>query len=248
MRSLLLTSALVLPFAACGLKVTSTQIDGVPPPLLGEWRGEWESNGTQGGGAIEVRVQQYEQQPVVSVVLDNPCIVPQTYELFFVGAGIELRAQGSTVLRAELGEDGELVGVYDCAADSGTWSAVREGDLPEILDLSGEWLGTVDAVSGGDDLLMSFEQLVLGGTVRLQGTLQLPEFMPVPLPVVGSVRFREDDFEVVLLTTAGVLPAIQMIGVGDAETFMVDDGVMIVSGGALVPFSSAVWTATPAPE
>ncbi|MCA8951707.1 MAG: hypothetical protein KDE27_19520 [Planctomycetes bacterium] len=249
MRKPLLLTVLFLALSACdGFSVRSTRQEGVPPALLGEWRGTWASDGVVGGGDITVRVQEYRDEAVVGVVFDNPCITPQEYALAFVAGGVELRAAGQVVLRAEYNADGALEGIYDCPADTGSWSAARVGDLPDILDLSGEWSGSVEAGTGSGELLLEFGQSVQGGDIRLQATFQLPEYMPLPLPMVGRAEFREDHFDITLTTTVGVLPAVQMMGVGNRDTFAIEDGVILVQGGLLVPFASGVWTAAPTPQ
>ncbi|MCR9244124.1 MAG: hypothetical protein NXI31_03775 [bacterium] len=247
MRFHLTLCVVMLLTAACGgFQVTSTRNDGVPAALLGSWEGAWQSDGSRGGGSITVQVQEFEEEPIVSVQLDNPCIAPQRYQLLFVAGGFELRADGDTVLRAEFTPEGRLAGEYTCDLDSGTWSAVREGDLPGILDLSGSWNGQVEAGGFTEDLVMEISQSVGGGEVRLLATVQVPTYMALPLPLIGRASFRENEFDVLFTTTNGVLPAIQMVGVGDRETMTIRDGVMVVSGGVVLPFSTASWQIAPA--
>lgn len=242
---LVLLAATLVP-ACGGFKVTSSRND-VPTALLGAWQGDWESDGEQGDGFINVQVQEFDSKPVISIELDNPCIAPREYQLAFQNGGFELRA-GDVLLRAEFTPAGELAGVYSCPDDTGTWRATRFGDLPEILDLSGSWDGTVAANGLQEALQLEFGQSVGGGAVRLQASVLVPEFMPSALPMLGFARFREDEFEVLLSTPNGVLPAIQAMGVGDRETREIQDGVMIISGGVGLPFASAVWSATQQPQ
>ena len=96
---------------------------------------------------------------------------------------------------------------------------------------------------GGDDMLFHLGQTVGGGTVSLQGTVQLPSYMPIPVPVGGVARFRDDEFDVVLSTPSGIFPELQLVGVGNAATLAIEEGVMVSSGGVVLPFASAVWTA-----
>lgn len=239
-----LVATAALTAAGCSFKVNSWRADGVPATLLGEWQGTWASTGTQGDGQITVRVQEFDGAPVVDVLIDNPCVTPQSYAFSLSGSTIELRAGDAIVLRASLGEERMLTGEYDCPEDAGSWAAAWQGELPAILDLSGEWTGTVTG-PGAVTAVMELElaQMVRSGSVSLHGAIAFPELMPGALPLIGTVRFRDGAFDVILDTTSGVIPALRMAGVGDAATVAIEAGIIIASGGLPLP-TTGVWNAT----
>ncbi|MCA8973390.1 MAG: hypothetical protein KDC98_01645 [Planctomycetes bacterium] len=201
--------------------------------LLGEWTGTWASSGTRGNGQIEVRVQEFADSPVVTILIDNPCILPRSYEFSLSSAGIELTAEGQTVLRAAFGPNRTMTGEYWCPQDSGSWDAAWQQELPEILDLSGTWNGTFEFGGPAPEVMeLELSQEVTGGGVRLIGAATFPGMLPAPLPVIGAARFRSDAFDIVLDTTTGVLPELQLLGVGDSLTAALE-GVLVATGGSL---------------
>ena len=247
--------ALALPalLAACGdLQVRSVRSDDVvPAALAGEWVGTWTSSETLSTGAVTVRVQEFDRQPVVALSIDNPCVIPQDYELLFVGRTIELRADGVPILDAVLQTDSrELTGNYNCAADRGTWSASWTRELPELVDLSGTWSGDV-SVPGvlTEPLTLTLRQSVRGGGLVLDGEVRLPSALALPVPVAGAVRFRDADFELVLQTEIGFQPRVVMTGIGDREPLQVEFGLLRVLSSQVLPFSQALFQITrdPAP-
>lgn len=244
MRSL---AVLVLScaFAACGdLEVRSVRApQAVPRELLGEWSGAWHSAESNSTGNILVRVQQFEGEPVVNVQIENPCIEPRTYDLVVTPATIELRADGRTVIAAVLGAGRELVGTYVCTAETGTWSAVWQRDLPEIADLAGDWSGTL-VVGGQPDRPVALElaQRVEGGIVVLDGLLDLGDAWPLPVPMRGTAFFRADGYDVMLNTLAGNLPELWLTGVGDHEPLRIEHGILQALGPQPLPFQSGLFT------
>jgi hypothetical protein len=232
-------------FAACGdLDVRSVRAPQVvPPALIGEWSGTWHADGSGNSGSIVVRVQSFEGEPVVNVQIENPCVEPRTYQLVVTPATFELRADGQTVLAATLGEGRELIGTYHCSAEDGTWNATWQHDLPEVLDLSGDWSGTL-VVGGQSDrpLALMVSQSVDGGVVLLDGLLDLGDVWPVPVPLRGSVEFRDDGYEVVLSTVPGNQPVLLLTGIGDRDPLRIENGVLQGLGGQPLPFQSALFT------
>lgn len=234
--------------AACGkFEIRSTRTQGVPPALLGEWRGSWVSTRTGSStGAVTLRVQEFDAAPVIDLSIDNPCLVPRSYELVLAGAGIDLRADGVVVFHADVPASGVLQGYYTCAEDEGQWTADWQKALPAIQDLSGAWSGTLVHSPGvTETLALNLGQELRGGMLVLSGTLALPGLLPVSLPVQGQVHFREGAFDVLLETTAGVQPAVRMAGVGDAVTSAIENGLLQSSSSVLLPFTTAVWDAAP---
>lgn len=244
--------ACLFALVACSkFEVRSTRVPGVPAALLGEWHGSWTSSRTgtssaASSGAVTLKVQQFDGQPVIDLAIDNPCLVPRSYDLVMAGTGIDLRADGVTVFHAEIPEPGVLRGYYACAEDEGQWTADWQQDLPAIQDLSGTWNGSLVHSPGVTEALaLNLTQNLQGGVLRLSGTLNLPGLLPVSLPLEGAVHFREGAFDVVLATPSGVAPAVRMAGVGDAVTSAIDDGLLLSDASVLLPFTTALWDAAP---
>jgi hypothetical protein len=237
---------LVVPLAlsACGdLHIKSVHVSSVVPEVLqGEWLGTWTSTTDQGGGDMTLRVQEFGGEPVISILVANPCLVPAAYEVVMTGSMFELRTGGEVVLAATLEQNRTLVGSYGCATDGGTWQAVWHQALPAILDLSGTWEGAVaEAASQASPLVMSLHQSVRGGQLVLDGAMDLPGLLSATLPVLGSVRFREGTFEIILATPNGTEPSVQLGGLGDSTTRSIGEGVFAASPGPLLPFTQAGW-------
>ncbi|MFK7742966.1 MAG: hypothetical protein AB8H80_21820, partial [Planctomycetota bacterium] len=129
---------------------------------------------------------------------------------------------------------------YECAADQGTWRATRTADLPEPLDLSGEWAGSIFVPGLFDEpFTLRLQQSVQSGLLRLDGSIDLPAAVPFPLPVEGLVRFVEDGFDLLLQTVPGFQPRLQLLGIGTREPLAVPVGSVRVIGGSQLPFSEA---------
>jgi hypothetical protein len=229
--------------AACGdLDVRSVRSEPrVPAALVGEWQGTWNASTSSASGVVIVRVQEFAGEPIVNVQFQNPCLEPRSYDLVVTPATIELRADGQTVLAATLGEDRELIGVYTCANESGTWLATWRRDLPTLLDLGGEWTGTV---MFGDQIVrpiaLSLHQTVDAGAVELTGVLDLGDLWPVPVVVSGIAVFREQGYDLTLQTLAGSSPELVLSGSGLTEPMRVEAGLLHVLDQAL-PFPIGVF-------
>jgi hypothetical protein len=239
--------SLVLPalLAACGdLDVRSVRAapTGVPSALIGEWQGTWQSSATAANGVVVVRVQEFDGEPVVNVQFQNPCLAPRAYDLVVTPATIELRADGQTVLAASLGDGRELVGTYTCSAEAGTWQAQWRRDLPVLLDLGGTWAGTVQFA---DQLVrpieLRLEQQVEGGEMLLQGELDLGDLWPAPIPVVGTVLFRDQGYDVTLHTPSGANPELLLSGGGTVDPLRIEAGLLHAANQSL-PFPLGVFT------
>lgn len=242
MRHLVLS--LVLPFAACGdLQVRSVRApQSVPQELVGEWVGTWQST-AEATGAIVVRVQEFEGEPVVRVEFENPCIEPRSYDLVVTAASIELRAEGTAVMTATLVEGRQLVGTYHCPEESGTWTASWQRELPAVQDLSGRWSGSL-AAAGQPTRAFDIDlvQVVEGGDVLLQGFLWLRDLWPLPLEVEGTVLFRDDAFDLLLRTPIGSVPGVLVTGIGDYAPMRVENGLLQPIGTPVLPFPIAGFT------
>ena len=233
-----------LVVAACGdLDVKSIRTgDSVPQALQGEWGGLWQSNQDLDGGSLTLRIQDFGGEPLVSVVISNPCVQPRDYQFRVTGARIELLADGQPVFSALLGSDRTLVGTYACAADAGAWDATWQRDLPLVLDLSGTWNGALSVPGAPEQVLvLHLLQVVRSGGLVLDGTLELPGVLPAPLPLRGWVTFREGAFDLALTNLEGELLQFQMIGAGDVDDLRVDNGLLHVSAPGQVPFHQGVW-------
>jgi hypothetical protein len=226
--------------AACGdLKVRSVApTQTVPAVLEGLWLGTWQSAKNQTAGLLEIRIQQFHGEAVVEILIDNPCLLPDDYELILTADGILLRLGGETVMQADLLEDGQLVGFYDCALDDGGWQAEWVEGLPSLLDLSGSWEGRIYAIGQQEQpIYMTLEQSVSAGRLVLHGDADLPAAFPFGVPLEGYVRFGPDEFELTLFTPLGVEPSLYLTGVGQRETLSVSVGIVQVQGPATLPFS-----------
>jgi hypothetical protein len=238
--------ALLLPWClvACGdLDVRSVrEPQVVPAQLAGEWLGTWQSANQTASGAVVVRVQEFAGEPVVRIEFQNPCLEPRAYELVMTASLIELRAEGQVVLAAAVRADRSMDGIYQCEAESGTWTATWQRDLPTLVDLGGDWSGSL-AVAGQPtrpiDLVL--EQGVQDGSLVLEGLLDLGDLWPSLLPVRGSVFFREGGFEVVLATSAGSTPGLFLAGVGDRDPLQVETGFLQTIGSPVLPFQNGVF-------
>lgn len=245
MRSPVLLLLASCGLSACGdLDVRSVRApQAVPRALIGEWTGSWHA--TQSGleGGIVVRVQEFEGEPVVNVQFENPCIEPRTYDLVVTEATIELRADGRTVIAATVGEGRSLIGTYECTAESGTWSAVWQHDLPEVVDLGGDWDGTL-VVGGQSNRAVHLEltQSVAGGMVLLDGLLDLGDAWPLPVPMRGTVVFRTGGYDVMLSTLAGNQPVLLLTGTGDTEPLRIENGILQALSSAPLPFQAGLFT------
>ncbi len=246
MRLLLLLVWTVLGVAAAGcghIDVTSVRTGAVVPAILeGEWSGQWHSDQSQANGLLTVRLQEWQGQALVSIVIDNPCVEPRVYDLSLRGPGFELLAFGEPVFVAVLGPEHTLVGTYGCAMDAGTWQANWMAALPEVSDLSGAWVGTLSSAGLPEQSLrLQLVQSVRDGGLVIDGRMELPGLLPQQVPVTGAVQFRTGAFDVTLRTAEGDNPAFQMAGFGKTEPLAVELGVLAVSADPPLPFAQAVW-------
>lgn len=217
----------------------------VPEALVGEWVGAWQSTSEASAGAVTLRVQEFEGEPLVQIDFQNPCIEPRTYELVVTAEAIELRAEGQTVVSATVVEAGRMVGVYNCTGESGTWGATWQRELPDLVDLGGDWSGSL-AVAGqvARPLSLVLQQSVRDAHLELDGLLDLGELWPSLLPLRGTVVFNETGFEVLLSTDSGVLPGLLLTGMGDREPLQIEAGLLQTIGSPLLPFQNGVFTIT----
>jgi hypothetical protein len=249
MRSLL-TSSLLLLAAACGdVDVRSVRVGpAVPETLQGEWVGSWTSSLTAASGALQVRVQEFRAEPVVALQIDNPCLLPRDYQLVLRPTSIELRADGETVLAAELGAGRTLTGTFQCQADQGTWTASWVRALPTLGDLSGRWTGTLTpavalpAVPMPRPLQLDLEQSVVGGSVVLTGVLDVPELLGLPIAVSGYTIFRDDTFDLLLRAEQPGAPTVVLSALGARQPLSVELGLAQAFGAAPLPFAQATFS------
>lgn len=244
------TLVALLMLAACGeLHVKSVRTGStVPAGLQGEWLGNWTSATDQAGGEITLRVQEFAAAPVVTILVSNPCLLPEDYEISLSGTTFELRLGSEVVLFATLGPGRRLAGNYGCAVDGGTWAATWQKDLPSIVDLSGTWQGSVQSgAEAAVPVLVLLRQSVRAGQLVLEGTMELPGVVTGQLPLSGSARFRDTWFEVVLATPNGTQPFVQLTGIGDPQALSIAEGIATASPQAGFPFTQAIWSVTRVP-
>lgn len=239
----LLRCAFVLPaalgLAACDLEVRSTRsADVVPAALQGEWEGSW-SGASGTGGTLTLQVQQFDAEPLVSIRIDNPCLEAREYQLVVGLTSVELRRDGEPVFVGVLGEGRTLNGIFSCAAGEGSWSATWQRDLPELVDLSGTWTGSLSVPGVSLPLSAQLLQEVRGGRLVVSGTVDA-EGLITGLPVEGSVFFGVDTFDLVLQTTAGVQPNLLLTGRGETASATLPLGLVQVLGGDDLPFPQAL--------
>jgi hypothetical protein len=229
---------------ACGdIDVQSIRSGAVvPSALAGEWQGVWQSELGGSFGVLTLRIQDFDGEPVVAVDIAHPCVPPDEYQFRATASTVELLADSVVLFRAVLGPERTLVGTYGCLADTGSWDATWQRDLPELVDLSGQWLGSV-SVPGfpPETLVVQLEQSVRGGALALDGSLRLPNLSPEPLPLVGTVQFREGAFDLVLVSAPGSLPLVYLVGVGDTPTLRVQDGQLQAAIDPSTPLVVATW-------
>jgi hypothetical protein len=245
MRVRLWVSSCLLAVACGDIEVRSVRVaETVPAALEGEWAGSWQSTLTSTGGALTVRVQEFASQPVVSLQITNPCLVPRTYQLALEGGAIELRADGAVVFAARLDQDQRLVGTFQCDADRGTWSASRQRGLPELVDLSGEWSGLLSPPGITPvAVALTLSQTVAAGALTLAGSLRVPDFLLATIPVEGVVMFRDTGFDLTLRSGAGVVPPLVLSGLGELDPVRVELGLVQFLGPSPLPFQQAVFRA-----
>lgn len=230
--------------AGCGdITVQSHRVaPSVPAQFLGEWVGSWSSAGTPeaASGGLTLSVQSFAGQPVFGVVLDNPCLMPGVYEVFTSETTLELRTGGAVVLTAVLGADRSLQGSYQCASDHGTLVATWQRELAPIVDLGGDWEGSLVGTSTLlSRLQLQLTQAVVNGQLVVDGTLALPDLGVAGVPVSGTARFRAGVFELWLQTPTGVEPGLRLAGLGDSTARELRDAVLSTAPGTPLPFLNA---------
>lgn len=230
--------------SGCDLKVTSiaTRGPGVLSAVKGEWRGTWLSGDTGQSGSLTLRIQEFDQQPVVAATFTNACLLSPNYQLVMLGESVTLQLDGIPILVAQFTSTDQLVGSYSCQQDSGTWSAARLGSLPDPLDLSGTWQGTAMIAGVAEyPVLVELEQFVRNGRIELEGFAELQGLLPFQLPLAGNAIFRTTNFELVLQTNAGFEPSMVFAGIGDREPLQVGFGLIQTLGAQAAPFQQAAF-------
>ncbi|MCB9887387.1 MAG: hypothetical protein H6838_17990 [Planctomycetes bacterium] len=205
----------------------------VPAALEGEWIGQWQSEQSTQTGDVTLQVQQFENAPVVGLLINHPCLPTTLYDFSLVGNVFELRSNGEVVFSGELLPSRVLVGAYQCDEDAGHWSATWQRELPPVVDLSGVWQGQIDLTNGNTPLQLEFDQRVVQGALEVTGLLTLPLELASPLPVRGLVRSRDGYFELSLATVAGIVPQVVIGGLGDSVSLEVESGLVATSGQPL---------------
>lgn len=249
MRHLLLPVLLLLGSACGDIQVRSVRVGPVVPvDLQGEWTGTWSSARGTATGPLQIRLQDFGGEPVVAVLIENPCIEARDYQLVLLADSIELRAEGETVFAAAITAERTMTGTFQCELDQGTWTAAWDRELPTLGDLSGRWLGTLTpavlppAVPTPRPVQLDLEQRVQGGTLVLDGVLEAPDLWPLPVVLRGYTIFRDTTFDLLLQSEAAAGPVVVMSALGEREPLRVGFGLAQAFGGGPLPFAQAVFT------
>lgn len=179
----LLLLAVILALAACSdVKTTApAPVAAVPARLVGVWSGTWTTAAGDSAGDLTLRVQEFDDQPVVQIETDLPCISGTTFVLRFQATSFTATIGAQQVLRGELGAADTLSGTFACDAGVGTWQTTRIRSLPEVVDLSGVWTGALYREGAPPQpftlrLVMALESgiLRLGGDLTVEGSPTSP--------------------------------------------------------------------------
>ncbi|HEU4420646.1 MAG TPA: hypothetical protein VFT55_17030 [Planctomycetota bacterium] len=236
--------ALVISAGGCDIDVKSVRTgEQIPADLEGVWLGSWQSEQVSLSGTLTLRLQEWQNQPVVSVATDNPCVEPHDYDLALRPGRIELLDDGEVVFAAEFGPGRTLTGTYVCHEDRGHWAAQWTEALPAIVDLSGTWLGTLSAAGFPDQVLsLQLVQSVRNGAIALDALMALPELPGVQVLLIGNAVFRIGGFDLLLATFPTSNPSLMLTGFGSTEPLRVDLGVInVLASQPPLPFTQAVW-------
>lgn len=232
-RSCLVAAALLVP-AACDVQYVRIGYDEDPlAALAGEWQGSWTSTADGSSGSLTVRVQQFRGEPLVELLLANPCLVPGDYDLTLRNGRIELGRAGEVVLAAAARPDGTLGGSYDCGADHGVLMATWSRTLPAPLDLAGSWQGELLlADSPAVPLQVQFTQQAVAGTLVLAAQVAAPD-LDLAVALDGAVEFRDEQFQFLLRSPPAVSPEIVLVGLGSRDPLRIDLATLQwIDGGA----------------
>lgn len=238
--------ALVISAGGCDIDVKSVRTgEQIPADLEGVWHGSWQSEQVSLSGTLVLRLQEWQNMPVVSVATDNPCVEPHDYDLALRPGRIELLDDGEVVFAAEFGPGRTLTGTYVCHQDRGNWAAQWTEALPPIVDLSGTWLGTLSTAGLPDQVLsLDLVQSVRHGAIALDARMALPE-LPEPgvqVLLAGNAVFRIGGFDLLLATSPSGNPSLMLTGFGSNEPLRVDLGVInVIASQPPLPFTQGVW-------
>jgi hypothetical protein len=178
----------------------------VPPALVGAWNGTWRSAMGGGQGTMALRLQTFDERPVLHVDTSHACLQGGAFQLSLRGTHFEVRRGGVPVFTAELEPDARrLVGDYACAADHGTWNVEWTRELPPLGDVTGDWTGTFATAQPPVDLdfALRLEQTWDDGNIVVNGEVHL-EGQPQPLSITqGRVFHVDQGFDLVLSSIVG---------------------------------------------
>jgi hypothetical protein len=246
MRRLVLP--LLLSVAACGdIDVRSIRSGNVvPATLAGEWEGSWQSANTAASGPIRITVQQFDGQPLLGLQIDNPCLTAREYEVVLRSDIVQLRADGQPVFAGVVDAERVLNGNYECGVDRGTWTATWLRDLPPVGDLSGSWEGSIGVLGTAPRAITcDLAQRIVGGLLKVEGFLSLPDLLPMSVPVDGVVNWRDSTFDIVLQTTAPGLPVLLFSALGQRDPLGIEFGIVQVFPQNLLPFNQGTFSLRP---
>lgn len=241
---------LALLFAACGkFEIRSVPAAAVPAALQGEWRGTWVSAENGNGGNVVLTVRAFADQPIVGMSITNPCVTPRDYRFNLRGNQVELLADGLTVFSAVVAAEQTMVGEYQCVEDHGTWQVAWQRALPPIGDVSGTWVGAVDAGEAGQlPLLLHLNQTVRNGLLAVDGAVELPGVLPGSLPLNGVVNFGAEQFDLLMASPQSLSPVLQLAATGVSASMVIEQGFVQGSLTPQQPAQTATWHAALQPQ
>lgn len=235
---------ILLSATACVRIERRTTSVELPPAMLGAWSGGWTSATAGTQGQVSLRVQTFEQHPVVQIESAHPCLQNGAYEFRLRGAHMELMRNGEVVFAGDVDLGARrFSGTYQCTQDQGDWSADWNHDLPEIGNASGTWTGTFAAgsppVTG--DFTMEIEQTWNLGFLQISGEVVVDRF-GVAFPIhSGQIEFRDSTFDMLLRgSQLGANVVVQ--GTGTVLGQAASSGLMLLDDPN-VPLVGGTWTA-----
>lgn len=247
---LLLAALLFVPACIRVDRDVAGTVGGLPETVLGEWQGTWTSvsPGMSGNGWVTLRLQRFQDLPVIRIDSNNPCLQPGAYSVEVRSREIVLTS-GDARFEAEFAPDWRsLTGTYSCHDDHGIWQSAWSRELAPAGDLTGGWFGTWEPdppTQGGGELRLVLQQTWVAGSLQVRGTVVVPD-LSQDLPITsGEVQWDGPTFRLVLATDTSRTPFLVMTGSGDSSRMNVDPGRFLlgVPPGVLVGTGSwdALW-------
>lgn len=242
---------LSVPFVGCGklqLKTTVTP-QSIPAQMQGEWTGTWTSANGVAHGDLLVRLQTFDDNPVVGFETNHPEMQIIDFRFLFLGRHVEIHSSDPTdnaVFSGDTAADlRTMTGTYSCIGDAGTWQTAWHRTLPPIGDVSGDWVGGFESFQPPlqAPLHLQLVQTWVDGVLHVRGEIDVPGTDNQIAIHDGIVDWRENDFVLLLTTDPNAPPTVLLQAAGARSQFSVS-GALQVDPGSGQPVVTAVWTAT----